>query len=395
MQGHSFRWFMLSLCLSSAMLIAACATQQPAPSQPLGLLDDSLFSAPAVRVSADDVFALSDGMRRYVHEEMAPHVRALGPERALLNALYAKNQLKLDYDTTMTRNAAEAFSVRSGNCLSLVIMTAAFARELNMVVRFHNVFVDDTWERSRDLYFFIGHVNLAVGAKLSNGWNGSFGQSWTTIDFLQGQDLKGQRLEVIEEQRIVAMYMNNKAAEALARGRLDDAYAWVRGAIAQDSAFTAAYNTLGVVYQRQGALSHAERALRHALAREPGNLHAMGNLVLTLKRQERLGEAEALAAQLRRLQPAAPFVYFEQGLAALRDNNFAAASALFEREVNRRPEYHEFHFWLAIARLNLGDTASAREHLRQALANSTTREQQALYAGKLNKLSDLQGPRLQ
>lgn len=395
MQGHLSRWVMLLLCLAGAVLLAACATPKPMPAQPMGLLDDSLFAAPSVRVSARDVFALSDNMRRYLHEEMAPHVRAQGPERALLNALYAKNQLRLDYDTTMTRNAAEAFSVRSGNCLSLVIMTAAFARELNMAVRFHNVFVDDTWERSRDLYFFIGHVNLAVGLKPSNGWNGSFGQSWTTIDFLRGQDLKGQRLEVIEEQRIVAMYMNNKAAEALAHGQLHDAYAWVRGAIAQDADFTAAYNTLGVVYQRQGALSHAERALRHALAREPGNLHAMGNLVLTLKRQERFAESETLAAHLRHLQPAAPFAYFEQGLLALREHNFAAASALFEREISRRPEHHEFHFWLAIARLNLGDTASAREHLRQALANSTTREQQDLYAGKLHKLSAPQGSRLQ
>jgi hypothetical protein len=28
----------------------------------------------------------------------------------------------------MTRNAAEAFEARQGNCLSLVIMTGAFAR---------------------------------------------------------------------------------------------------------------------------------------------------------------------------------------------------------------------------------------------------------------------------
>ena len=51
----------------------------------------------------------------------------------------------------MTRNAAEAFDARSGNCLSLVIMTAAFAKELGLPVRYQNVFVDEAWSRSGDL----------------------------------------------------------------------------------------------------------------------------------------------------------------------------------------------------------------------------------------------------
>jgi hypothetical protein len=34
----------------------------------------------------------------------------------------------------MTRNAAEAFAARSGNCLSLVIMTARFAKALDLPV---------------------------------------------------------------------------------------------------------------------------------------------------------------------------------------------------------------------------------------------------------------------
>ena len=377
------------LCLA----MAGCATNKPlAVAVPPGMFNDALFAPPGERISADDVFALNEEMRRYVHEEIAPRVRAAGPERALLNALYAKSQLRLDYDAAMTRNAREAFAVRSGNCLSLVIMTAAFARELNLSVRFHNVFAEETWDRSGDLYFFIGHVNLAIGAKPSSGWNGSFGVAWTTIDFLQGQDLKGQRLEVIEEPRIVAMYMNNKAAEALARGNIDDAYAWAREAIRHDRDFVAAYNTLGVAYQRRNALPESERVLRYALARESGNLHVMGNLALVLKRLGRIDESELMSAQLRRLQPVAPFAYFEQGMVAMQQRDYRKARALFERELSRAADFHEFHFWLAIAQFNLGETESAREHLRLALVNSTTREQHQLYSAKLHKM---EGPRAQ
>jgi Tfp pilus assembly protein PilF len=48
------------------------------------------------------------------------------------------------------------------------------------------------------------------------------------------------------------MFMNNRAAEALARQQVDQAYWWVRAAIAQAPQFTAAYNTLGGVYLRHG-----------------------------------------------------------------------------------------------------------------------------------------------
>jgi hypothetical protein len=58
-----------------------------------------------------------------VHRSSTREVRQL-----LFDALYGNGRLRLDYDSAMTRNATEAFAARSGNCLSLVLMTAAFAR---------------------------------------------------------------------------------------------------------------------------------------------------------------------------------------------------------------------------------------------------------------------------
>jgi len=38
----------------------------------------------------------------------------------------------LEYESRVTRNASETYAARMGNCLSLVIMTAAFARKVGM-----------------------------------------------------------------------------------------------------------------------------------------------------------------------------------------------------------------------------------------------------------------------
>jgi hypothetical protein len=121
------------------LLVAACASAPP-PQEPERLFNDALFKPASVNVSAAGVFTLSPEMRNYLDHDIAARVRTRGRQYALIDALYQPGQLKLEYDAGATGNAAEAFAARSGNCLSLVIMTAAFAKELGMVVRYQQVF---------------------------------------------------------------------------------------------------------------------------------------------------------------------------------------------------------------------------------------------------------------
>ena len=62
------------------------------------------------------------------------------------------------------------------------------------------------------------------------------------------------------------------------------------------------------------------------------------------------------------------------------------ARTLFERELQRDPDYHEFHAWLAAALRQLGDHRRADEHIKRARDTSTTRNDHALYAAKLDRL---------
>ena len=71
---------------------------------------------------------------------------------------------------------------------------------------------------------------------------------------------------------------------------------------------------------------------------------------------------------------------------AMERQDYHAAKALFTREVRRAPYNDEFHFWLGVAHLRLGEAAQAREQIALALDNSTTRDGQALYSAKLAHL---------
>jgi tetratricopeptide (TPR) repeat protein len=375
-------WASLLLCLG----LAACASAPPPPKRE-PLFSDQAFAPPLQPIHAADVFALSDEMRRYLHDEVGTHARSQGRQRALIDALYKRGQLKLDYDAAMTRNAAQAFDARAGNCLSLVIMTAALAKQLGLQVTYNRASLADMWSRDGNIYFLNGHVNVTLGKRYSDPRTLYDAAETITVDFLPGRDLRGLHTRVVEERTVVAMFMNNRAAEALVRGRLDDAYWWAREAMRADPTFMGAYNTLGVLYVRRGQLAAAERAFRRVLAYEGDNTRAWANLALALDRLGRAQEAAAAERELARLEGEAPFSFFHRGLAAMDAGDFRGARALFAREVARAPEYHEFHFWLGLAELRLGNVGAARAELEAALEASTTASEHDLYATKLQRLS--------
>jgi Tfp pilus assembly protein PilF len=370
------------LMVAAVALLAGCASSPGQSPSAEALFVDAAFSPAIARPDAAQVFALSPAMQAYLKSDIAPHLRERSPQRALIDGLYAGQKLVIDYDTELTRTASQAFDARAGNCLSLVIMTGAFANALGLAVRYQSVEVDHSWARDGDLALYMGHVNIAIGRRVGVVRTVEDSPDWWTVDFMSPPDARRLRTLPITEQRVVAMYFNNKAAEALAAGRVDDAYAWSRAAVEADPIYTDAYNTLGVIYLRRGLLPAAERALQAALARRKDHPQALANLAIVWRREGRAAEAQAVEDRLARMRALSPFATFERGRRAYEAGDYREARELFRRALAVSNDYHEFHFWLALAQWRLGEDADALRHLRLAEENSLTRRQQSLYAGK-------------
>lgn len=378
----------LLLSLVTSLALTGCASLPDAPA-PSALFADDLFKPPAQPVNGEQALAISPAMQSYIDREIALQVRREGGGRqGLIAALYSKDQLKLEYDATLTRNAAEAFEARRGNCMALVLMTAAFAKAMNMPVRFNSVYIDDIWSRTSSLIYVSGHVNLSLGWRIreSNPQGFTTDIDMMTIDFVSPEQLRGQRSRVVSEETVLAMYMNNRAAEHLEQGLLDDAYWWARSAMLRDPRLLAAHNTLGVIYRRHHNPELAERVFRTVLAQEPANVQTLSNLILVLKDRGADGEVQLLSARLAELQPNPPFKFFDDGVRAMREGDFKTAKRLFTKEIERSAYFHEFHFWLALANYGLGDMAEVRKHLALARDNSPTLKDRDMYAAKLDRL---------
>jgi len=356
------------------------------------LFHDEAFAPPSVPIDPAAALAVSDGMRSYLSAATPSPSRRLDKRldkrQQLVDALL-RGELKLEYDSAFTRTAAQAFEARSGNCLALVLMTAALARELGLVVNYQSVIGEPLWDRSDDLQIAVGHVNLSLEEA-----RGSIGLFAITagpllIDFLPPRDARRLVTRPIDERTVIAMYLNNRAVESLTQGLVDNAYWWAREAARVDPELLAAYLTLGVVYRARQLPLAAEQALHRVLVREPDHLLALSNRALVLRDLGRTAEAEALTQRLAQLDPNPPFSHFNAGVAAYREGRFEAARRLFAKEVARAPYHHEFEFWLGLSFLAQGDARQATLHLTRAMQASTTRKDHDLYAAKLDRLKAL------
>lgn len=381
-------WFVL------VALLGGCASApRTLPGGGPELFHDAWFLPPGEPIDASKVFALSEPMRRYAHDQVAPRMRAEGQRNGLFNALQAHGQLQIEYDAAFTRNAAETFEARTGNCLSLVLMTASLARQVGLGVQYQSVLGEQTMSRNGDLIFYNGHVNLVLTEARSDERLTATPSQPMVIDFLPARARRGQQVQTASEQTVIAMYMNNRAAESLAAGKVDDAYWWARAALTQEPRYTDSYNTLAVVYRRHGHIPEAAAIYDYALALEPGNVAAMSNIIPVLIRLGRDREADRWSRRLAELQPYPPFHFFAEGQRAMDEKNYALARDLFRKEIDRAAYYHEFHFWLALAYVGLRETDAARKHLLIAKDNATTRADAQRYQQALDALAPVRRDR--
>lgn len=381
---HRFIAFILMMLLAHGCSTAPVVSNAKSD----GLFHDDFFEPNTNPFETKSVFELSPEMHTYLRNSVLSR-QSSSNAKSLVSALYDVNRLQLEYESSYTRNAKEAFAAKKGNCISLVIMTAAFAKEMGLSVTFQSVFTPENISRDETSMYYSDHVNLIIGAVGTEMITGSLNNPRMIVDFLAPENTEGQRTWVITEKTILAMYMNNRAVESLRAKKLSEAYWWAKGAIESDSNFLAAYNTLGIIFERHGNLAEAALVHRHVIAIEPANLAALANLVRVDQKLGNAQEAAVLQERLHSIKPTPPFYYFDLGMAAMQAKDYALARDYFTQEISTAAYNPEFNFWLAGAYIGLKDRAKAKKYLMIARDNATTSADKLRYEEQLKNLQRL------
>ena len=371
--------------------LGGCASV-PVPPLPTQLLwqDQAFGYDPAlVTVGKHDLFALDADLLATLKggrlEKASAQTRVNRLTAILYGPRHGAKIKEFPYETGHSSIAAETWRRKRGDCLSLLVLAYSIAKAMDLPATMQDVRVPPIFDRYGGVDYVAGHVNLLIknGGRLQ--LVEGFGIGDVIIDF--EPQIGSQRTgTALTEDGILARFYNNLAAEYLAEGKLDRAYAYFKAAILTDTDFAPSYANLALLYKRQGLLPNAERLLRHAIALNDEDDVAMRSLHQLLVSQGRDTEALSYAKLLEARREKNPYYWIGLGLDQFQKENYRQAVNSLEHAEALSTGFEEVHRYLAMAYLCIGNQEEANKQASVLAALTTAARAEPAMSKKIKKL---------
>lgn len=384
------RWpILVTVFLLSAALAGCAATSLP--SRPGAALPDdaalrsgeALFGAPVLANELPDieVRALDDEMRAFVARAVAGANSHDARLQRLLRAMLTSGLFSLDYQSEKTLTARETFHSGVGNCLAFTNLFVALAREARLQTIYRQVQVPATWTGDGETAILNQHVNALV----RDNTVGRYPLRNHVVDF-NLPDFRGNYPQFpISDERVDALFYNNLGAQAMRSGEDRTAFIYLVKALGNDDEVAGAWTNLGVLYQRNARLEHAESAFHRALRADPRHKPAMTNLSRLYEQRGMTALAENYRERVRRHQQRNPYYHFSLSEQAYGEGRSGDALAAIDQAIRLQKDEHRFHFMRAVILAQAGRHDASRESLERARKHASLAHQD-IYDQKLRKL---------
>lgn len=338
--------------------------------------------------SEQDIFRLNAEAKHFIRKTMGLMRRPEEKMEALIYGVFDRSKMNLLYRGDANTLASETFNNRAANCLSLSIMMYALATEAGFDVKFQEIMVPEYWTRRQGFTLLNGHINLKVSTKNTNTAF-TFYRPAYQVDFDPQVARKSLPKKIVSKQDVVAMFYNNKGADAILKGDYDTAYAYFSSALTLMPKFQSAWINLGILYRQKGLFEQAEQAYKFALSNNDKSLTAWENLAHLYRLTDRAEEADVILAKVQRARSRNPYYHLNLGEEQLERKNWDEALDHFKHALALDRSKHEVYFGLAKVYFELGELKRSERFLKQAKLNADSRQIAGKYQNKLNFLHDL------
>lgn len=368
-------------------LICGCAANKSTDTGEATLLHDYFFpDAKHHEIeTADQIFSLSPEARRFVAESQDPNQTELQNIRALVLALFDEERAGIRYLTNANTISSDTFANREANCLSLTIMAFAMAEFAGFYPTFYEVDIPEYWVRREGTSLLNGHVNLRI--TVATGIRKTVpSKHYLDVDF-DSQTIRQRFPRIqISKKKILAMFYNNKGADALLSGQESLAYRYFSEAATVYPGFGGTWANLGALYRRAGAYRAAEASYRHAISLDAENFTAWENLALLYQYQGMSREADKIMSSLRAEREQNPFYHFMLGEEAYDSGYHQQALRHYSRAMVLNRKHHEIVFGLGKTYFQLGEVDKAMTYIKMAARLAPGRHDEQRYLSKLPSL---------
>ncbi|MBU2872335.1 tetratricopeptide repeat protein [Colwellia sp. E2M01] len=390
----NIKLYILIICLP---LFSACQNYQTlvlakTPHNQNLYLDNQFYSADVIAIENEqEIFALNDEMRHMVSTKLIRSLPAEEKSLILLEHLFNEENIALTYDGNANLTASQAYQKKRANCMSLTLMAYALAKAAGMKVKFREVDVPEYWIQNGQYNYIAGHVNLLIeddNTPKSRTKNKTmYREAATQIDFDPFIAKKQFPEHTINKSRLLAMFYNNKGAEALVNNSTSRAYKYFKEATIADVTFSSAWGNLAILYKLSGHLDTAEYAYIKAINLQHNNLNALSNLALLLNEQSRFEEAQPIEEYIYKLRVVNPYYHASLGAKALLEKSYKKAVLYYKKALEIDGEQHEFYFGLAKAYYRQGELTLAKHAMKKAVGVTQVKKTKKQYIAKLNLIN--------
>lgn len=367
------------------MALASCANNVRKPVASDAFFIDNEFERPIDLPRADQIFQLTKPQQDWIENKIRPN-RSKSMTKQIIHDILKQDYGLFDYDNSYTRSASQTLTMRQGNCLSMVIMTAAIAEHMGIEYQVNDIKTAPVWDRDGGLYLINGHVNIALrdGNPSDASTSLDFISSpFITLDFMNSSTRRHYAKRRISHNELTSMYFSNLAADAMVVKDWDRAYWLLRQSIASSETFSPAWNSLAVLYRYNQQPELAEVVYKHAMAVDVDNMNAVTNYALLLESQGRYQELFAYQRKIDLAQLENPYRYFDRGDIAYSQQNYRRAIAMYKKAIQLSPYVDRFYFALFRAHLALGEKNKAIKNLQLAYKRSADHVDRQRYNAKL------------
>ena len=327
------------------VVLAGCAAapRAPLPAQ-LPWQDQAFdYDAALVSVGKRDLFQLEDALLTKLNDSSIQNSSAQYRLHYLVSILFGPKAKDFPYSGGHSTVAAETWRRKTGDCLSLTVLSYSLASALGMSVQMQEVRVPVVFDRRGNVEFLNRHVNVLIrGAGEVYLIAGSMRSGDMIIDF-EPQVASRREGMALSDDGILARFYNNVAAEYLAQGDLALAYAHFKAAVLADPGYSPSYSNLAQLYIRKGFLQSAERLLLHAIALDDDADIALRSLHQLLVSQGRESEAVKYTEILQARQEKDPYYWLGVGLDQLQRGNYRRAISALEHAQELTRGFQEVH----------------------------------------------------
>jgi tetratricopeptide (TPR) repeat protein len=356
------------------------------------LVDETQFQGELYPVeTSKEIFRLPQANKAELSELTSARLGMEQRSTAILKYILAHTSDSLAYNHTVTRTVSETLATRQANCLSLSILTYSIAKEIGIDAVFQDVKIPEYWSSDTNQTWLNGHINLKLlqSRQLNYAAGVVLLGNDIVVDFDRNTIKQRFATAPIKPSRVIAMFYNNKAAEAFDHSNFAQTYRYYRAAITADPDYAVTWSNLAVLYRQQNLYPLSEQAYHHSLALDPTSSNTLANLAVLYRFSGNSIAAKRLEQQVHKKRKNNPWYYVMLGNEAVKRNELNDALALFQQSLALNNHTHEALFGLARSYFALNNTLKAAYYLEKARRTAKSPEDKQRYQHKISALNHI------